>query len=102
MNWYDYVTCFFAGAFLSNFIPHFIKGVTGDKFPTPFAKPPGKGQSPPFLNVLWGLTNLAIGLILVWRGKVFTGGYPSVITMFIGFSLVGILLSIFSSKIHHE
>lgn len=102
MNWYNYIACFFAGAFLSNFIPHFIKGVTGEKFPTPFARPPGRGLSSPFLNVLWGLMNLIIGLILVWHGKVFAGGYLSIIIFFIGFSLLSILLSIFALKKHKE
>jgi hypothetical protein len=39
MPWYSYVACFFAGAFLANAVPHFVKGVTGEAFPTPFAKP---------------------------------------------------------------
>ena len=57
MEWYNYFSGFCAGAFLANFVPHFVKGVCGDKFPTPFAKPPGKGLSSPMVNVLWGLLN---------------------------------------------
>jgi hypothetical protein len=45
------VACFFAGAFLANFVPHFVHGISGDRFPTPFANPPGKGLSSPTLNV---------------------------------------------------
>ena len=37
MEWYNYLACFFGGAFLSNFAPHFVKGICGDKFPKPFA-----------------------------------------------------------------
>jgi hypothetical protein len=44
MEWYHYFSGFLSGAFLSNSVPHFAKGVCGDKFPTPFAKPHGKGQ----------------------------------------------------------
>ncbi len=42
MHWYSYVGCFFAGMFLANAVPHFVHGISGDPFPTPFAKPPGK------------------------------------------------------------
>ena len=61
MPWYDYVMWFFGGAFLANFVPHFTRGVSGAAFPTPFAKPPGRGLSAPRGNVLWGLFNLLVG-----------------------------------------
>ena len=51
MNWYDYIACFFAGMFLANVVPHFVHGISGDRFPTPFAHPPGKGLSSPTVNV---------------------------------------------------
>jgi hypothetical protein len=47
MRWYFFVSYFFGGAFLVNAIPHFVQGVPGRSFPTPFASPPGKGQSSP-------------------------------------------------------
>jgi hypothetical protein len=50
MSWYDYIACFFAGMFLANVVPHYVKGVCGDRFPTPFANPPGKGLSSPTVN----------------------------------------------------
>jgi hypothetical protein len=34
-----------------NAVPHFTNGVSGRRFPTPFAIPLGKGQSPPTVNV---------------------------------------------------
>ncbi|MDR3673538.1 MAG: hypothetical protein P4L36_22025, partial [Holophaga sp.] len=52
---------FFAGLLLANAVPHFVHGVSGDRFPSPFAHPPGKGLSSPTVNVLWSLLNLAIG-----------------------------------------
>ncbi len=42
MRWYHYASYFFGGAFLVNFMPHFINGITGHRFPTPFASPPGQ------------------------------------------------------------
>jgi hypothetical protein len=47
MHWYFFVAYFFGGAFLVNAVPHFVNGVSGRIFPTPFASPPGKGQSSP-------------------------------------------------------
>jgi hypothetical protein len=67
MAWYIYVAYFFGGAFLGNFVPHFVNGVSGRKFPTPFAKPPGRGLSSPLVNVLWALFNLGIAYLLIFR-----------------------------------
>ena len=36
MSWYNYVACFFAGAFLANFVLHFVHGISGDRFPKGF------------------------------------------------------------------
>jgi hypothetical protein len=60
MNWYNYVVCFFAGMFLANVVPHFAHGISGDRFPTPFARPPGKGLSSPTVNVIWALVNVVV------------------------------------------
>src|SRR5258707_15619629 len=57
-----YVLTLFAGAFLCNCIPHLSSGLRGAPFPTPFARPRGVGDSPPFLNFLWGSFNLFIGI----------------------------------------
>jgi len=67
MQWYTYVTYFFGGAFFVNAIPHFTSGVSGRRFPSPFASPPGKGLSSPTVNVLWGTFNLAVAYLLVFR-----------------------------------
>lgn len=65
MPWYNYLAHFFAGAFLANGVPHFVQGICGNKFPTPFAKPPGVGESSAVVNALWGSLNLAIGFLLL-------------------------------------
>ena len=69
MQWYDYLMVFLGGAFVANFVPHFVRGITGQPFPTPFAKPPGRGPSPPALNVAWGLANLVVGYLLLSGGR---------------------------------
>jgi hypothetical protein len=93
MKWYNFIACFFCGVFLVNFIPHFIQGISGNYFPTPFAKPPGKGLSSPQLNVVWGLTNMVACLLLynssgtVWSNK------WSVILFVLGFVVMSVRLS---------
>lgn len=67
MPWYVYVAYFFGGAFSVNAIPHFVSGVTGRVFPTPFAKPPGKGMSSPVVNVFWGTFNGIVGYALIFH-----------------------------------
>ena len=67
MRWYHYVAYFFGGAFLANAVPHFVSGISGHPFQSPFASPPGQGLSPAMVNVLWGFFNLAVGYVLVCR-----------------------------------
>ncbi len=61
MAWYVYVAHIFAGAFLINAIPHLVSGLSGRRFPSPFASPPGVGESPALVNVVWGFANLVVG-----------------------------------------
>jgi hypothetical protein len=67
MPWYHLPAYFFAGAFLANFVPHFVSGVLGRALQTPFASPPFRGLSSPRVNVLWGLGNLAVAYALLSR-----------------------------------
>ena len=99
MNWYDYIASFFAGMFLTNVVPHFVSGISGDRFPTPFANPPGKGLSSPTVNVVWALLNLVVGYILFRVGKVSNGGTSAIIVFFAGIVAISIMLSVqFSRK----
>jgi len=59
MPWHHVAAQLLGGALLANFVPHFVEGVSGRPFPTPFASPPFRGLSPPAVNVAWGLANLA-------------------------------------------
>jgi hypothetical protein len=90
MNWVNYVAAFFAGIFLTNFVPHFVHGISGDRFPTPFANPPGKGLSSPILNVVWSLFNLLLGYLLFRLGGVASGGDPALLTFFAGIAVISI------------
>ena len=67
VRWYHYIAYFFGGAFFANAIPHFVFGVSGHPFQSPFATPPGEGLSPAWVNVLWGTTNFVIAYLLLGR-----------------------------------
>jgi hypothetical protein len=60
-----FTSLFFGGAFFINAIPHFVEGISGRKFPTPFAKPPGLGDSSAMVNVLWGTFNFLVTYLLL-------------------------------------
>jgi hypothetical protein len=99
MNWYNYVLCFFAGMFLANVLPHFVHGISGDRFPTPFARPPGKGLSSPTTNVIWALGNLIVGYVLFQFGKVASGGNLALAVFFAGIAALSTWLSVLFAKI---
>jgi len=88
MEWLQYVSYFLGGAFLSNGIPHFVSGVMGRPFQSPFAKPSGQGLSSSTVNVLWGVFNLAIAYVLLCR----VGDFRSTSTADVAVSGLGFLL----------
>ncbi len=71
MRWYHYLSYFWGGAFLVNAIPHFVSGIMGHPFQTPFATPPGVGLSSATINVLWGAFNLIVAYVFVCRVGIF-------------------------------
>jgi hypothetical protein len=99
--WYDYLACFFAGIFLANAVPHFVHGISGNRFPTPFATPPGKGLSSSTVNVLWALFNIVLGYILFRVGRV-CHGTDMLIVFFVGIVAISILSSVSFTKKHAE
>jgi hypothetical protein len=99
MPWPHDLAAFFAGMFLANAIPHFVHGISGDRFPTPFAKPPGKGLSSPIVNTLWALLNLVAGYFLFRAGRIAEGSALTLILFFAGIAAISVMCSInFSSK----
>lgn len=65
MNWLRNVSYFFGGAFLANAIPHFVSGMMGRAFQSPFATPSGVGLSSSTVNVLWGFANFVLAYLLI-------------------------------------
>jgi len=94
MKWYHYIAAFFAGTFIANVVPHFINGISGNPFPTPFADPPGKGLSSPLTNVLWALFNLLVGYLLFRYSRTNAKNKPAMIIFFAGIVWISIMLSI--------
>lgn len=64
---FHYVGYFFGGAFFANAIPHFVSGMMGRAFQSPFAKPHGVGLSSSMVNVLWGFVNFVLAYLLLVR-----------------------------------
>jgi hypothetical protein len=94
MRWYHYVAYFFGGAFLANAVPHFVNGVSGHPFQSPFASPPGEGLSSSTINVLWGFFNLVVGYLLVCRvGSFDLRQTRHVLVLGLGVLLMGVMLA---------
>ncbi len=65
MSWLALLSCFFGGAVPTNAIPHFVSGVMGRPFQSPFAKPPGRGLSSSTVNALWSFLNIVVAYLFV-------------------------------------
>lgn len=99
MEWYQYLAGFFAGALFANAVPHFVHGISGDKFPTPFAKPRGKGLSSATTNVLWALLNIIVACSLFRISKFHHDRPLQMIILFAGVVVMSIMLS---SRFQHK
>ena len=95
MTWLHLVSYFFGGIFLANAIPHFVSGMMGRPFQSPFAKPPGQGLSSSTVNVLWGFFNAVVGYFLVVRvGNFDLRSIRDVLALAVG----ALLISLFSAR----
>ena len=84
-----------------NAAPHFVHGISGDRFPTPCAKPLGKaGHRPPERGVV--LFNLVLGYILFGLGKVASGGDPALLGFFGGVTVISIGMSMRLAHKHRD
>ena len=93
---------FFAGAFLCNCIPHLVAGLQGAPFPSPFASPPGKGDSYPLTNFLWGSFNLGAGLGLLVVAPIELGLNLATVIAAGGFLLCGSYMAYHFGKLRQE
>ncbi len=101
MAWLHDVAYFFGGAFLTNAIPHFVSGVMGRPFQSPFAKPSGVGLSSSTVNVLWGFFNLVVGYVLIVRiGDFDLGATADIAAAGLGSLLMGVLMARMFGRFH--
>ena len=92
MAWTHGISYFFGGLFLTNAVPHFVSGVMGHPFQSPFAKPPGKGLSSSTVNVLWGFFNLVVAYVLLCRiGDFNLRSTQDVVALGLGVLLMGVM-----------
>jgi len=66
MVWWHYLVAIPTALFLTNGIPHFVQGMSGKAFPSPFSGGPPNDDPLPERNVLWGAANLIVGGVLLW------------------------------------
>lgn len=103
MEWYAYLAYLFAGAFLANGVPHFVHGIAGERFQSPFASPPGIGESPALVNVVWGLVNFAAGYVLIFEVGDFVFGLTRGSFMVgLGALLISVGLSLYFGRIRNR
>ena len=101
MDWLYDASYFFGGAFLANAIPHFVSGVMGRPFQSPFAKPPGKGLSSSTVNVLWGFANFVIAYLLIGQvGNFDLRAIDNIIALGLGIVLMGVMAARLFGRLH--
>ena len=84
----------FGGAALLNAVPHLVSGVMGRRFPSPFAKPPGKGMSSALVNTLWGFANLVLAYVLLCRvGRFDINDLSHLGAFSLGLLLIGLMVA---------
>ena len=103
MEWYIFLAYFGAGLFLANGVPHFVNGISGNRFQSPFASPPGVGESPPWVNVLWGTANFVIGFLLLYGVGDFEAGLnPDMLALGLGVLLAGVGLAWYFGRVRNR
>jgi putative solute:sodium symporter small subunit len=103
VSWYAFMAYFFAGAFLVNGIPHFIHGISGKKFRTPFSRPMTTGESSPVLNVIWGVVNFLIGYALVYGVGQFELGFNlGAFMLILGAIIMAVVLALILTRMQEH
>jgi hypothetical protein len=95
MNRLWLVSYFFGGVFAANAVPHFVAGMMGRPFQSPFAKPLGQGLSSATVNVLWGFFNAVVSYLLVVQVGSF---HLNTASHVLAFGSGVLLISIFSAR----
>jgi hypothetical protein len=101
MEWLHDLSYFAGGAVLTNAVPHFVRGVMGQPFQSPFAKPPGEGLSSSTVNVVWGFANLVIAYLLISRPGTFDLRSTSdAVALGLGMLVMGLVCARLFGRLH--
>jgi len=101
MPWLHDLSYLFGGACLANGVPHFVSGVMGRPFQSPFAKPPGQGLSSSTVNVLWGFANFVIAYLLIARvGRFDLRATDQIVAAGAGVLLMGVMSARLFGRFH--
>jgi hypothetical protein len=94
MPWLDYLAYFGGGMFAANAVPHFVQGISGKPFQSPFARPRGAGQSSSVVNMIWALVNLVIvWLLLAKVGSFDLHDLGDTLSFGLGVGFIGLFLA---------
>ena len=93
------VCLFLSGLFCANGIPHFIHGISGEDFHNPALHKFVPGVPSPLFNVIWGLLNFGLSLLLlsftnIWNDRL----GPDEIIFGAGFIFAAVGLSIYFQR----
>lgn len=101
MDWPHDISYLLGGVFFANAVPHFVSGVMGRPFQSPFAKPSGKGLSSSTVNVLWGFANFVVAYLLIARaGNFDLHAADHVIAVGVGVLLIGVISARWFGRFH--
>lgn len=98
-RWHHHLFAFIAGGIFVNVLPHFINGISGRPFPSPFSDPPGVGLSSPVLNILWAVINFLIAFAFVYFGKLARRDRTVYVSYFIGAVVMAFYLASYFGKL---
>lgn len=75
-----------AGGLFANGIPHFVKGITGERHATPFGKPSSATE-----NVVWGWLNIAAAVVVWHFGPMHLHPRATFVGVAVGSLLIGVM-----------
>ncbi|MGA3150328.1 MAG: hypothetical protein ABSD10_01750 [Candidatus Saccharimonadales bacterium] len=88
---------FIAGLLGGNGLPHFVKGITGQKYHSPFGK-----ESSAAVNVIWGWINFVVA-VLVWHiAPMRQHPRAAFLAVSLGVLAIGLILANTRSKHQHN
>lgn len=90
------IISFFTGLFFANGIPHFVNGISGKDFHNPQPHKFFQNVPSPLFNVIWGLLNFSLAVLLFSHIEEFRFGINlDSLAMAFGFIFASVGLSVY-------